>query len=320
MTDVYGVFLPQTVLSEYASAVDVFRIANQFGGEFVWHSVAPLSTAGARDAGGVAAIHSSILPSVLPPGAVVLVFGSLVLPHDMAHPAVLELVEWLRKTVQPDTTVAAVCSGAFVLARAGLLDGREATTHHTLCDVLAQMFPKVKVKPQRAVVMAESSQCSMVWTCAGISSGLDMLLHLLGELAGEPVMTNTMREMVVYFKRSLDDEQITPWLTTRQHTHAGVHRVQDALQKEFAAAHDLTSLAAVGFMSTRNLTRQFKLHTGMSVVQYQQWVRVNVLKQFLQNQSMSVEMAALSAGFGSARQARNVWGKFETGVMSRGRA
>ncbi len=319
MIHVYGVFLPKTILTEYASAVDVFRIANQFGGDFVWHSVAPESVHALTDAAQVIVPKCELLPESLPDGAVVVIPGSLAIPLEMNDPAFLSVMDWLKHVIHEDVTVCAICSGAFVVAGAGLLNGFDATTHHSLCDRLAQFYPSIRVRPQRAVVRS-SGRKTHVWTCAGLSSGIDMLLHALGELAGTTVMQNTMREMVVYFQRSLEDEQMSPWLRTRHHAHAGVHRVQDMLQKEFDQPHDLNSLANTACMSPRNLTRLFKQNTGMSVVQYQQWVRVSVLKKFLSSGAYSVEKASLAAGFGSARHARYVWGKFEKGSIAAFRA
>lgn len=313
MISIYGVFLPKTVLTEYASAIDIFRIANQFGGDFHWHSVAP--DVEAQDAAMLCHFDCEPLPDELPENAVVIIPGSLIFPNEMHHPAIERLIGWLKKVVRKDVTVCAPCSAAFAVAAAGLLDGLEATTHHTLCADLAQFFPKVRVRTQRAIVRS-SVKGMQVWTCAGLSSGIDMLLHVLGDLAGATLMQNTMREMVVYFQRSLEDEQMSPWLRTRHHAHAGVHRVQDILQRDFDKPHDLVSLSSIACMSSRNLTRLFKQSTGMSVVAYQQWVRVSALKRFLANRAYSIEKASLAAGFGSARHARYVWLKFENEPMA----
>jgi transcriptional regulator GlxA family with amidase domain len=189
-----------------------------------------------------------------------------------------------------------VCSGALLAAKSGLMSGIHCTTHHNLIGRLKTAAPAALVKENRIFIEDQG-----IWTSAGITSGIDLALHLINRLCGAEVALTVAREMVVWFRRSGDDPQLSPWLRYRNHMHPAIHRVQDALTAEPQKAWPLVDIAAQAHISPRHLTRLFQQHLGISVRDYLEKLRLAVAEQWLL-QGRGVEQAAMAAGFSSPRQ------------------
>ncbi|GAB3716555.1 GlxA family transcriptional regulator [Nocardiopsis oceani] len=196
--------------------------------------------------------------------------------------------------------LASVCSGAFVLARAGLLDGRRCTTHHTLQDELARRHPRARVVPDVLYVSD-----GRVVTSAGIASGIDLALHLAARWHGPAVAASVAREMVVYARRNGDEPQASVMLRHRSHPVDVVHRTQDAIDARYTEPLRLTDLAASAGVSERTLTRAFARATGLTPLRYQQSLRVERAEQLIGGGS-TVESAARAVGFQDARMLRRL--------------
>src|SRR6185437_13148401 len=197
-------------------------------------------------------------------------------------------------------TVASVCAGAEALGRAGLLDGRQCTTHHEHQDELARRYPRATVR--RDVLFTEDDR---VVTSAGIASGIDLALHLIASWHGPAAGARVARSMVVYARRNGDAEQISIMLRHRTHLADVVHRVQDVIDAEFDRPLPLAELAALAGVSERTLTRQFLRATGSTPLRYQQALRVERAGQLIA-QGTSVESAARRVGFEDARMLRRL--------------
>lgn len=196
--------------------------------------------------------------------------------------------------------VVSICAGAFVLAQAGLLDGRRATTHHALQDALQQRHPAVKV--QRDVLYTTDGD---VWTSAGIASGIDLSLHLVAHRWGARVAAQVARDMVVYARRNGDEPQLSIFLRARDHLDDGVHRAQDYIDEHFAQTLRLAALARHVRVSERTLTRAFRRAIGLTPLQYQQAVRREQADALIAA-GETREAAAHAVGFGDARQLRRL--------------
>jgi transcriptional regulator GlxA family with amidase domain len=142
-----------------------------------------------------------------------------------------------------------------------------------------------------------------VFTSAGITAGIDLALHLVNQHCGAGRALEIAREMVVYFRRSGDDPQLSPWLRYRNHLHPAVHRAQDVMAAEPEAEWSVPQVAEKAHVSSRHLARLFRLHIGLSVREYHEQLRLAVAQQRLQ-QGYGLEKAALTAGFSSGRQLR----------------
>ncbi|GHC74923.1 transcriptional regulator [Nocardiopsis terrae] len=197
-------------------------------------------------------------------------------------------------------TVASVCSGAFALALAGLLDGRRCTTHHSLQDELARRYPRARVVPDVLHVSDDR-----VVTSAGIASGIDLALYLVTRWHGPSVAASVAREMVVYARRNGDESQASAMLRYRSHPVDVVHRVQDTVDARFTETLRLSELAASAGVSERTLTRAFTSATGLTPLRYQQRLRAERAEQLI-GAGWTVESAARAAGFQDARMLRRL--------------
>lgn len=197
-------------------------------------------------------------------------------------------------------TVASVCSGAYVLGQAGLLDDRRCTTHHVLHDDLARRFPRAEVVPD--VLYVEDDR---VVTSAGIASGIDLALHLVAVRHGPAVAAKAARALVVFARRNGDAAQDSVMLRHRSHLSDVVHRVQDLIDERYAHNLPLARLAAHGGVSPRTLTRGFRRATGLTPLQYQQQLRLERAHHLVER-GASTESAARRVGFADARMLRRL--------------
>lgn len=322
---VWFVVTPNVLLLDYAGPAEALRMAAELAGDegragngeptsaMVLHTCAPvaqLSTSLGVGLGGLEA-----LPGRLPPQSLLIVTGNACETEDYARPEALAVVDWLRCAPRPDTRVASICSGALLLAAAGLLDGRRCTTHHTLIGALQAAAPSAKVEENRLFV-----EDGPVLTSAGITTGIDLALYLIERHAGAELAARVARRLVVYQRRSGNDPQLSPWLAHRNHLHPAVHRAQDAIAQDPARSWSLAELAGRAHVSGRHLTRLFAEHAGISVVGYQQQLRIARARELLADRQLSVERVAELAGFSSARDFRRVWQRHESGAPSAGRA
>lgn len=242
------------------------------------------------------------LPESLPSGSLLVVPGSFDSSICFDTPQAQIARNWLMR-LQPaiyagNITLVCICSGTLLAARAGLLHGVQCTTHHEVLSRLKAADPGALVKENRIFVEDRG-----IWTSAGITAGIDLALHLIHRLCGSPVALAVAREMVVYFRRSGDDPQLSPWLSHRNHLNPAIHRAQDALMQQPEKSWQLEEIAARAHVSARHLTRLFRQHLGISVRDYHEQLRLAVARARV-SQGEGAERAALAAGFSSARQLR----------------
>lgn len=209
---------------------------------------------------------------------------------------------WLREAAANGARIGSICSGAWVLAMAGLLDARSCTTHWKIADRMQEAFPRIRVLADRLFV-----QDGPVITSAGIASGIDMALSMIEEDHGPVMVGRVAREMVVYLRRDGASPQRSVFLDYRTHLHPGIHRVQDHILADPARRHTIEALARVARLSPRHLTRVFRRATGTSLKRYTTMLRLEVAATLLHNPDLSIEGIAADCGFGDARQFRRLW-------------
>lgn len=305
---VYVVLPPRTLLLDVAGPLEVLRRAGMEPGtpgfDVVYVAARPMVDSSI----GLSLAGLSPLPEVLPDGAMVLVSGNVdqVLggPGPTEEDAADEkaIVAWLARVVRPGMTLACICSGALLAARAGLLAGRACTTHHACIDDLIRLAPSARVLEDRLFV-----EDGERLTSAGVTSGVDLMLHLVARLRGPAVAVSIARQMVVYLRRGPSDPQLSPWLEGRNHVHPAVHRVQDAIAADPARDWSLEVLSDLAAASPRHLSRLFNAHAGMSLTDYVNRLRLALASQMLSATRLDMESVAERAGFASTRQLRRVW-------------
>ncbi|MDT0346972.1 GlxA family transcriptional regulator [Streptomyces litchfieldiae] len=200
--------------------------------------------------------------------------------------------------IRPGTRIASICTGAFVLAAAGLLDGRRATTHWAACDTFRALYPRVRLDPE--ILYTEDGG---VLTSAGVASGIDLCLHMVRSDFGTAVANSVARRTVVPPHRDGGQAQFVE----RPVPAPRVHSTERA--RTFALAHldrplTLRELAAQQSMSVRTFTRRFREETCVSP---QRWLirqRVERARQLLEESDLPVDRIAREAGFGTAASLR----------------
>ena len=304
---VHFIVLPHVYLLDLAGIADALRNANRVAGRTVfdvrYHGVEPAAPTSL----GLPLGALEPLPDTLDDGALVIVAGTAPVA-DVRDRAATAAVRWLAAHVTPRQRLACICAGAFIAARAGLLDGRACTTHHEDCDALQRAHPRALVQHNRIFV-----QDGHVMTSAGVTAGIDLALHLIAEVAGPPIASLVARKLVVYVRRAGGDAQLSPWFAHRNHMHPVVHRAQDAIVADPARAWDLAAIAAAAHTSVRHLTRLFRDELGISVLGYLQHIRLAIARERLDTTAWTVERVAEAAGFSSAHQLRRVWQRHEQG-------
>lgn len=293
---VYFLMLPNVLLLDVSGPAEVLRLS----GQFQLHYVSPVPQITCSI--GMTIGQLAPLPQEWDEGDILVIPGVADSARYFANDEAALARTWLQ-TLRPalaqrQLDLVCVCSGALLAAQAGLLDGYHCTTHHAVIERLRQQAPAALVKENRIFVEDRG-----VFTSAGVTAGIDLALHLVNQHCGADRALEVAREMVVYFRRSGDDPQLSPWLRHRNHLHPAVHRAQDVMAAEPEAEWSVPQVAEKAHVSSRHLARLFRLHIGISVREYHEQLRLAVAQQRLQ-QGYGLEKAALTAGFSSGRQLR----------------
>jgi len=212
------------------------------------------------------------------------------------------LIDWIRRAAPRARRVASVCTGAFLLAEAGLLDGRRATTHWASCDLLARRYPRVKVDPDPIFV-----RDGRLFTSAGVTSGMDLALALVEEDHGrEPALT-VARWLVVFLKRPGGQSQFSAQLAAQIAEREPLRDLQAWILDHPAADGCVRALARRAAMSPRHFARVFTAETGLTPARFVERARVEAARRLLEQTSRSIEAVASAAGFGSAESMRRAF-------------
>jgi transcriptional regulator GlxA family with amidase domain len=212
------------------------------------------------------------------------------------------LLQALRRAHARGARIVGLCIGAFVLAEAGLLDGRRATTHWHLAAEFARRFPQVELHAE--VLYVDDGD---VLTSAGTAAAIDCCLHLLRELAGAEVAARVARRMVVAPHRQGGQAQYIEQPLPRSGADQRLAAVMAWALARLDQPHGLDALAARAAMSRRSFTRHFRAATGTTVLQWLQNQRLARAQRLLETGTKSIEAVAAEAGFGSALSLRQLF-------------
>ncbi len=209
--------------------------------------------------------------------------------------------KWLAQCAGNEVNTCSICTGAFFLGEAGLLDGRECTTHWRRIDELKSRFPNAKVLTDILYVNSDH-----IYTSAGISAGIDLALGILEYLKGPHFVHKVARGLVVYHRRDHSHTQQSIYLDFRNHINPKIHEVQDFLIHHLAEENSVETLAERVAMSPRNLSRVFKESTGLTIVEYLTELRMEKAKTLLNNPEYTIDYIASQCGFKTARQLQRI--------------
>jgi transcriptional regulator GlxA family with amidase domain len=214
------------------------------------------------------------------------------------------VIAWVRDASKRARRVASVCTGAFVLAEAGLLDDRRATTHWADCARLAERYPQVAVESDPIYVRDGN-----VSTSAGVTAGMDLALALIEEDHGPEVALKTARALVLFVRRPGGQSQFSAQLTAGPARREPLRDVQAHIAEHPGADLSVPALAGRAYMSERNFARAFRAETGMTPAAYVEASRVERARRELETTDLSVQAVAARCGFGTVETMRRAFGR-----------
>jgi transcriptional regulator GlxA family with amidase domain len=206
-----------------------------------------------------------------------------------------ELVAWIAATAERARRVVSVCTGAFVLAEAGLLQGRSATTHWARCKRLAAEHPEVEVDPEPIFVRDGN-----VWTSAGVTAGMDLALALVAEDHGPAAALEIARWLVMYVQRPGGQAQFSAQLAMQAADRRPLRELQGWIADHLAEDLSVPALADRVGMSVRHFARAFRAEVGVTPAAYVERVRLEAARRRLEERAATVEQVARECGFGRA--------------------
>lgn len=255
-----------------------------------------------RSSQGLSLNELQPLPGTVAGNTWLVVIGSKLMEQQLRSDELDTTVRWLHAQHSCYSQLAAVCSGSLLLGRAGLLDGIRCTTHHDLTEQLQSLAPCAQV--QENTLFVEDGR---FLTSAGISTGIDLSLHLVASHWGARMAQTIARDMVVYQRRHGDAQTESFWLQHRNHVERQIHNIQDQLMANPGFDWRLPDLAARACLSERQFRRRFEQATGVKVQVYIRLARLELSRQLLTQTTLGLDRIAERCGFGDERSLRRLW-------------
>jgi transcriptional regulator GlxA family with amidase domain len=214
------------------------------------------------------------------------------------------VLEWLRQVAPHLRRYGSVCSGAFILAAAGLLDGRRVTTHWAVAERLAAAFPKVTVDPDAIHV-----RDGRVRTAAGVTAGLDLALALVEEDLGREIALRVAAQLVMFFKRPGGQLQFSRRGDAAPVGRSGLQEVQRWVAANPSLPHDISSLAARMGLSVRHFSRLFTHEVGLTPAAWVEEARINAARTLLESGEAPPKQVASRCGFANTDTLRRTFSR-----------
>ena len=287
---------PDFQLLDAAGPITVFEVGARFAGQVPSIKVLAAAPGPVRSSSGVEMLARGLKPSSA--------ITTLIIAGGEGVDAAAKCdktLAFVRGLAKRGVRVASVCSGAYVLAEAGLLDGRRATTHWRRTRHFISAYPKVRLEPDRIYVRDGN-----IWSSAGITAGIDLSLAMVGEDYGEEIAKQAARQLVLYHRRSGGQSQFSSLLELK----AAEGRFGPLLswaREHLDAPLTVEDLAEQAGMSSRHFTRAFIAETGSTPSKAVERLRVEVARQRVQSSAEAIERVAQTTGFGDPERMRRAF-------------
>ncbi|MBV2366974.1 GlxA family transcriptional regulator [Streptomonospora nanhaiensis] len=279
-------------LLDLSGPADVFASAGLFAPDGGYRLEAAAVRAGTVRAHGGIAVHAdTALREVTGPIDTLLVAGGFGVPDHLAD---RELVAQVARLAGQARRVASVCNGAFLLAEAGLLAGRRATTHWWVADDFARRYPATEADPARIYIRDGD-----VWTSAGVTSGIDLALALVADDHGHELAARVARALVVYLHRPGGQDQFSLPVRTPAPRSEPLRELKAFIDANPGADLRIPALAARAAMSERHFSRVFTRETGMPPGAYVERSRADAARRLLETTAHPLDRVARESGLGS---------------------
>jgi len=294
------VAFPEVQTLDVVGPAEVFSMADQLanGGEYTVEVVATSGGALTTGSGLQLLPHRSLTGVRGPIDTLIVAGGTGVIDARRDD----RLVRWIRSAASRSRRVASVCTGAFLLAEAGLLEGRRATTHWAACEQLRRRYPEVEVDD--APIFVRDGD---VYTSAGVTAGIDLALALVEDDLGAAIARDAARWLVLFLRRPGNQAQFsagTPW---RPAERAPLRDLQSWIADNLTADLSVPALAERAFMSPRNFARAFRREVGVTPGAYVESARLERARAELEAGDASVDAVAATCGFGTVETMRRAF-------------
>ncbi|MBD2838868.1 GlxA family transcriptional regulator [Pseudomonas sp. JM0905a] len=300
MKTVAMVLYSDVLMLDVSGPMEVFSIANRFLAPE--HHYRLLTVAESREpirsSCGLKMLADLTLEE-LPAGIDLLLVPGGPGAYDTAQPT---LSAWLPQAAGRARRHGAICTGAFLLGNAGLLDGYRCTTHWNYLERLAQRFPCTRVEAEQIYVVDRN-----LITTGGITAGIDMALAVLGEDHGKELALEVAKVLLVVMKRQGGQAPFAPLLATVLRDGSAIARVQAYMADHIEEPFTIKRMAELAAMSPRNFARAFQREVKLTPMQYLQNARIEHVRRLLETTDLPLKVVACRSGFGSARHLRAVF-------------
>ncbi|MGE8164012.1 GlxA family transcriptional regulator [Paraburkholderia sp. NPDC080076] len=288
---------------DVAGPVDVFSEANRFIAPADAYEVRLLSAQAAplRASNGMMLVADATFDKARGPFDLALVAGGPELPDTTPD---APLLDWLTNVAPQCGRYGSICTGAFALGHAGLLDDRNVTTHWQHAAQLAAQFPKARVDFDRIYL-----RDGQLVTSAGVTAGIDLSLALVAEDHGPHTALAVAKRLVVFAQRQGGQSQFSPYLTAPADDTSPVAKVQAHVMERIRESFTVKQLADVAGMSARNFARVFVQETGVTPHEFVERARVDAARKLLESSGAALKAIAYDCGFGTADRMRIVFAK-----------
>ncbi len=287
---------PDFQLLDAAGPLSTFEIGGRFGAGAYDLSVL------AAEAGAVASSSGASLNAVAladaPALDTLVIAGGDGTRGAATDPATIAFV---RAAASSARRVASVCSGTYILAEAGVLDGRRATTHWSRAADIARRYPRIRIEPDRIFI-----RDGAIWTSAGITAGIDLSLALVAEDLGEPIAQRTAQQLVVYRRRPGGQSQFSA-LLEMERPDGRFGPLLAWARERLDEPLSVEQLAEQAAMSPRNFARRFAEETGLTPARAIERLRVETARERVEASPEPIDQIALHAGFGDPERMRRAF-------------
>jgi transcriptional regulator GlxA family with amidase domain len=221
---------------------------------------------------------------------------------EPGDPVLLPLIDWLKENSKRIRRIGSICAGAFVLAEAGFLNGKRATTHWKNCARLAKCYPEVMVEKDPIYIKDGN-----IYTSAGISTGIDLSLAMVEEDFGRDVAVNVARILVLYLKRPGNQSQFSNILTHQTTDHEPIKCIQGWILDHLDEEITVEAMAEKALMSPRNFARVFLRETGITPAKYIEKIRLETARRRLEETRLTIDEISSECGIGNADGLRRLF-------------
>lgn len=297
--------LPEVQLLDVAGPTDVFTAANLLnvsGFGYKVHMVSGTSEKIIYSSSGMPLICSHTIYDIDFPIDTLLVAGTEL---KVLGEITSDLYHYLQNRITDVRRIGSVCVGAFVLAEAGLLKGKQVTTHWKYADILQKNYPDLNVNINPFFIKDQQ-----IYTSGGVSSGMDLALALLAEDFGKPLASEVAKHLVLHLKRPGVQTQFGNALPDYQMLSSFTKEVRDWLKDKLEQPISIENIAESMNMSVRNFSRVFLKESGMTPGKFLEKMRLDQAKNMLEYTDISIELVAEKCGFGSVVSLRRLFLKY----------